>query len=64
MHSDWQTYFLAQVGATAALTGLVFVALSINHPFTGTVRVAPEPLEMVLSDFETPPSAAGSIQPP
>lgn len=30
MQGDWQTFFLAQVGATAALTGLVFVALSIN----------------------------------
>jgi modulator of FtsH protease len=27
---EWQTFFAAQVGASAALTGLVFVALSIN----------------------------------
>ena len=27
---DWTTFFAAQVGASAALTGLVFVALSIN----------------------------------
>jgi hypothetical protein len=27
---DWSTFFAAQVGAGAALTGLVFVALSIN----------------------------------
>jgi modulator of FtsH protease len=30
VQADWQTFFLAQVGASAALTGLVFVALSIN----------------------------------
>jgi len=28
--SEWESFFLAQVGASAALTGLVFVALSIN----------------------------------
>jgi hypothetical protein len=27
---SWQPYFVAQIGASAALTGLVFVALSIN----------------------------------
>jgi hypothetical protein len=27
---DWETFFAAQVGASAALAGLVFVALSIN----------------------------------
>jgi hypothetical protein len=26
----WESFFIAQVGASAALTGLVFVALSIN----------------------------------
>jgi modulator of FtsH protease len=30
MAGDWSTFFAAQVGAGAALTGLVFVALSIN----------------------------------
>jgi modulator of FtsH protease len=27
---SWESFFVAQVGASAALTGLVFVALSIN----------------------------------
>jgi modulator of FtsH protease len=27
---SWEPFFVAQVGASAALTGLVFVALSIN----------------------------------
>jgi hypothetical protein len=27
---DWQSFIIVQVGASAALTGLVFVALSIN----------------------------------
>ncbi len=27
---EWHDFFVAQVGATAALTGLVFVALSVN----------------------------------
>jgi hypothetical protein len=26
----WESFFIAQVGASAALTGLIFVALSIN----------------------------------
>jgi hypothetical protein len=30
MQGDWSAFFGAQVGAGAALTGLVFVALSIN----------------------------------
>jgi len=30
MIADWNDFFLAQAGAFAALTGLVFVALSIN----------------------------------
>jgi hypothetical protein len=28
--ADWQTYFAVQAGAAATLTGLVFVAVSIN----------------------------------
>jgi hypothetical protein len=28
--SDWQTYLAVQAGAAATLTGLVFVAVSIN----------------------------------
>ena len=30
MRASWESFFIAQVGASAALTGLVFVALSIN----------------------------------
>ena len=30
MIADWNSFFTAQAGAFAALTGLVFVALSIN----------------------------------
>lgn len=30
MDAGWDPFFIAQVGASAALTGLVFVALSIN----------------------------------
>ena len=30
MASSWSSFFVAQVGASAALTGLVFVAISIN----------------------------------
>jgi hypothetical protein len=30
MASSWESFFVAQVGSSAALTGLVFVALSIN----------------------------------
>jgi modulator of FtsH protease len=28
--ADWQNYFIAQAGAAAALTGLIFVAVSLN----------------------------------
>src|SRR5260370_34067383 len=30
MMTGWANFFLAQVGASAALTGLIFVAVSIN----------------------------------
>ncbi len=30
--ADWQTLFAVQAGAAATLTGLVFVAVSINLP--------------------------------
>ena len=30
MAGSWESFFIAQVGAAAALAGLVFVALSIN----------------------------------
>jgi modulator of FtsH protease len=30
VRAGWESFFIAQVGASAALTGLVFVALSIN----------------------------------
>ncbi len=40
------------VGSLTALIGvLLFVALMINYPFSGSVAVAPEPFERVLSDF-------------
>lgn len=45
----------AQVLMTGMLAVVIFlalfVAISINHPFTGSVRVPPKPIEMVLLDF-------------
>jgi hypothetical protein len=45
----------AQAIMTGALSLLIFSALlviiSIDHPFAGSVRVTPEPLEAVLSDL-------------
>jgi hypothetical protein len=38
----------------------LFVALSIDHPFTGSVRVPPEPIALVLHDFGTPPAGSGN----
>ncbi|MGO9437834.1 MAG: hypothetical protein ACLP00_26475 [Terracidiphilus sp.] len=35
----WSTFFSAQVGASAALAGLIFVAVSINLP-----KIVPQPL--------------------
>jgi hypothetical protein len=40
------------VGSLAALIGvLLFVALVINYPFSGSVAVDPEPFQRVLTDF-------------
>jgi hypothetical protein len=33
----------------------LFVAVIIDHPFTGTVRVSPDALELVVNDFGSPP---------
>lgn len=61
------TFFfgLENLKAQVAMTGMLaliiflalFVAISINHPFTGSVRVAPKALEIVLSEL-------GQAQPP
>jgi hypothetical protein len=49
----------AQAMMTGALTVLIFsgllVIIAIDHPFSGTVRVEPEPLETVLADFSARP---------
>ena len=40
------------VGIFAAILALqVFVILVLNHPFSGDVRVSPEPFEHVVRDF-------------
>ena len=45
----------AQVAMTGALSLLIFLALfivvAIDRPFAGSVKVTPEPLEVVLTDF-------------
>jgi hypothetical protein len=33
----------------------LFVAISIDHPFTGPVHVPPEPIALVFEDFGSPP---------
>jgi hypothetical protein len=39
-------------GSLAAVIGvLLFVAVSIDHPFSGDVSVRSAPLERVLADF-------------
>ena len=52
MRAGWQTFFLAQVGASAALTGLIFVALSINLAriieFPNLVRRAGEAVVLLV----------------
>ena len=59
------TFFfgLENLRAQALMTGMLamliflalFVAISVNHPFTGAIVVAPEPIELVLVDFAEPP---------
>ena len=40
------------VGVFAAVLALqIFVILVLNHPFSGDVRVSPEPFEHVVRDF-------------
>jgi len=45
---DWSNYFIAQAGASAALAGLLFVALSIN-------------IEHILKSPWLPPRAAATM---
>jgi hypothetical protein len=49
---------LAQIAMTGVLSTLVTLGLvvivSIDHPFTGPVRVHPDPIANVLAEFETP----------
>jgi hypothetical protein len=57
----------AQTLMTGALTVLIFSALlviiAIDHPFSGTVKVDPEPLEVVLTDFGNMSDSRRSAQP-
>jgi uncharacterized protein DUF4239 len=47
---------LLMTGSIAVLIGiLLFVAVSIDHPFVGDVAVTPGSLERVLADFPSPP---------
>ncbi len=56
----------AQTMMTGALTALIFsgllVIISIDHPFAGQVKVAPEALAAVLADFQgaSPAKAQGN----
>lgn len=46
------TLHVIMTGSLAAVIGvLLFVAVSIDHPFSGDVAVRPAPLERVLADF-------------
>jgi hypothetical protein len=48
---------LLMTGSIAVLIGiLLFVAVSIDHPFVGDVAVTPSSLERVLVDFPGPPA--------
>ncbi|MDT7745543.1 MAG: hypothetical protein QOE59_4621 [Actinomycetota bacterium] len=48
---------LLMTGSIAVLIGiLLFVAVSIDHPFVGDVAVTPGSLERVLADFPSPPA--------
>lgn len=63
------TYFFgldnirAQMLMTGMLALLIFIALfvaaSVDHPFTGTVRIPPDALERVLEDFGGPAPPLG-----
>jgi hypothetical protein len=61
------TFFFAleNLSAQALMTGMLallvtlalFVALTVDHAFTGPISVSPEALELILEDFATgPPS--------
>jgi hypothetical protein len=58
---------LAQAMMTAALSVLILSALLvvvvIDHPFAGSVKVTPEPLAAVVTDFREPPPATEARTP-